>query len=111
MDSENEFRFNYLSSIDFDNLIFLIYFLKLFRNWTVQTEGVKDFLNMILSIYDALFSYLKKVRILWGQNEFIVIYVKASWFKLNRYYGHTDDTSAYFIVIIFNSIFKIIYFE
>ena len=48
---------------------------------------------------------------LWGQNEFMAARVEASWSKLNRYYGLTDDTSAYFAATVLNPTLKMAYFE
>ena len=64
INNESEFRFDFLSPTDFDNLVFLIRFLKPFRDWTIQIERVRDFLNMVLPIYNAFLSYLKESRVL-----------------------------------------------
>ena len=64
INSESELRFDFLSPTDFDNLVFLTRFLKPFRDWTIQTERVRDFLDMVLPTYDALLSYLEKSRVL-----------------------------------------------
>ena len=60
MDNKNEFQFDYLSPTNFNNLIFLIHFLKLFKDWTIQTEKTKKFLNIVFLAYDAFFNYLEK---------------------------------------------------
>ena len=111
MDSESELRLDYLSPADFDNLVSLTRFLKPFRDWTIQTEGARDSLDIVLPAYDAFFSHLEEARLIWGQNEFMAVRVEASWLKLNRYYGYTDDTSAYFAATVLNPTLKIAYFE
>ena len=64
IDSESELRLDYLLPADFDNLVFLTRFLKPFRDWTIQTERARDFLDIILSVYDVLLSHLKEARLI-----------------------------------------------
>ena len=37
--------------------------------------------------------------------------VEASWFKLDKYYGLTNNTSVYFTATVLNPTLKIVYFE
>ena len=111
MDSKSELQLDYLSPADFDNLVSLTRFLKPFKDWTIQTEKARNSLDMVLPAYDALLSHLEKARVIWNQNEFITARVEASWFKLNKYYNHTDDTSAYFAATVLNPTLKMAYFE
>ena len=111
INNKSEFQLDFLLPTNFNNLISLTQFLKPFRDWTIQTEKIKDSLDMVLFVYDTFLSHLEESQMLWGQNEFMIVCVEASWSKLNKYYGLTDNTSTYFTATILNPTLKMAYFE
>ena len=110
LDQENELRADYLSPQDFDDLGSLTRFLKPFRDWTLQSEGLRDSMDMVLPAYDALLSHLEASKVEYADNEFMARRVEASWLKLNNYYNQTDQTSAYFAATVLNPTLKLAYF-